>query len=183
MTRAALVEAGSIAPPGPVGRVLRLLLGLACGWGVVNLVLHADAAVSGRVLALFPGWWIFIALGLWVFPAVVSIGLGLTLSPPMLRRTTVGVFSIAAVVGQLFLGSPFTWPLGSLVYVWLWYTYGHFTLSLLLAALIATPGCEMRAIPHLWGHLTGRPALEHGCPGLFTPIDRWEANMKASRGA
>ena len=58
--------------------------------------------------------------------------------------------------------------------VWVVYTFGHLSLSFLLSAPIATPGCEMRAIPHLWTVLMGRATEEHYCLGALDAIDRWE---------
>ena len=54
------------------------------------------------------------------------------------------------------------------------YAFGHLSLSFLLSTAIATPGCEMRAIPHLWTLVTGRATKEHYCPGALDSIDRWE---------
>ena len=54
------------------------------------------------------------------------------------------------------------------------YVYAHLGLSFLLSAILATPGCEMRAIPHLAGILTRAPAREHYCPGFLDNVDRWE---------
>ena len=48
-------------------------------------------------------------------------------------------------------------------------------ISVVLSALIATPACEMRSIPHLRTLTTGRATKEH-CPGALDRIDRWEAN-------
>ena len=59
------------------------------------------------------------------------------------------------------------------------YVFGHLGLSFLLSAVIATPGCEMRAIPHLWTLLTGRATREHHCPGFLDSLDAWELKRKA----
>lgn len=42
--------------------------------------------------------------------------------------------------------------------------------SFLLASVLGTPGCEMRAIPHLAVLLTGRETREHFCPGFLRHI-------------
>jgi len=45
--------------------------------------------------------------------------------------------------------------------------------------VLATPGCEMRAIPHLLSLVTGQEAKEHYCPvGPLHRIDKWEASLK-----
>lgn len=70
-----------------------------------------------------------------------------------------------------------TWwapPLGTFLLVWLAYFSAHLGLSFVVSAVIATPGCEMRSLPHLWTLITGRATKEHYCPGPLDPIDRWE---------
>lgn len=65
--------------------------------------------------------------------------------------------------------------LGVPLFVWLAYFYGHLGISFVLATALATPGCEMRAIPQLVGRITGHAAPEHHCPVSFiTKIDAWE---------
>ena len=56
------------------------------------------------------------------------------------------------------------------------YILVHLGLSFLLSALLATPGCEMRAIPHLVGVVGGKPTREHYCPGFIDGVERWERN-------
>jgi hypothetical protein len=51
--------------------------------------------------------------------------------------------------------------------------------TFVLAALIATLGCEMRSIPQLPGRLSGRKVQEHCCPAsLITKIDLWESTIR-----
>jgi hypothetical protein len=48
-------------------------------------------------------------------------------------------------------------------------------ISFLLAATLATPGCEMRAIPEFIGKITHRESKEHLCPiSILSGIDQWE---------
>ncbi len=71
---------------------------------------------------------------------------------------------------------------GGLVYLMLIYLYVHLGLSYVIASIIATPGCEMRAFPHLWSLITKKPTKEHSCPvGLLSTIDRWERDRKKLR--
>ncbi len=60
------------------------------------------------------------------------------------------------------------------------YVYGHLGISFILAAFLATPGCEMRALPHLLGMIAGGEAREHCCPGFIEHIDRWERQRTSS---
>ena len=92
-------------------------------------------------------------------PRLVVLGLGL------------GAMVIDLLVYEQFWAP----PLGALVYGTTVYTFAHLGPSFILATLLRTPGCEMRAIPDLLGRLTGRTAAEHHCPGFITPLDNWEA--------
>ena len=123
-------------------------------------------------------WWPVIALALVLFPAVVNIGFGKAWNRWYLTTSMLALGAVTAVIGKVaydgFLGP----PVGVLVYTWVLYTFGHLGISFLLGGVLATPGCEMRSIPHLWGLLSGRRAKEHYCPGLLSPIDRWEAGLR-----
>jgi hypothetical protein len=60
--------------------------------------------------------------------------------------------------------------------VWMLYVFTHLGVAFVLAALIGTPGCEMRSFHHLWSLVSGNMTKEHVCPiGPLTPIDKWEA--------
>ncbi|MEN8376658.1 MAG: hypothetical protein ABFS34_14530 [Gemmatimonadota bacterium] len=172
---------GTLPRPARIGRNIRLLFGAGCAWLVGKLVLVGSAVVFERGLAFFPGLWPLIAIGAYVFPDVLNIGWG-TAVP---RRRVIGglaaALAVAAAFGLALSGDVFAPPLGAAVLAWLLYTFLHLGVSFLFAAAIRTPGCEMRSIPELWGRLRGSPAREHFCPGIMTPIDRWEARRMADR--
>ena len=53
--------------------------------------------------------------------------------------------------------------------------FAHLGYSFVLAGILATPGCEMRATHHLFSILSGKPVKEHHCPvGPLNTIDKWE---------
>lgn len=58
--------------------------------------------------------------------------------------------------------------------LWMTYVYGHLGVSFVISSIIKTPGCEMRALPHLWGILSGKESKEHQCPAFIRTIDEWE---------
>lgn len=90
------------------------------------------------------GWW----------PSIVALtGLGLTV-----------------VVGAL-RGDPFGPPYG--VYLWTWTLLVAVLLgpAFLLAALLRTPGCEMRSFMDLWARVRGGDPRAVACPGW---IDRFD---------
>lgn len=97
-------------------------------------------------------------------------------------RFVLGVFCLNVVLAILTQASLFLSGQGlEAGSVWLLYTFGHLGISFILAAALATPGCEMRAPWHLWTLMSGRRTQEHYCPGVLTPIDRWEARRRGAK--
>ena len=167
------VEEGSLPPPGKIGRLTRLALGLGCLYLVSQLVSAGWWRVDEQHLTGVSLWpWIIFAV--FLFPEVFNLGFSLSISRRGLRIGAVIIGVVVATASKAASGSFLGGPFGVLVFLWLLYVYGHLGLSLVLAAILRTPGCEMRAIPHLWTLLTGRSSREHFCPGVFDPLDRWE---------
>lgn len=111
---------------------------------------------------------------------VVNIGFGRSFGrwPSYL---SVGIAGVLAALGWMLFGTPNHPVLGVALWLWLTYFYAHLGISFLLAAVIATPGCEMRSIPELLGRISARPVREHHCPAaLISKIDQWE-RRRASR--
>lgn len=109
-----------------------------------------------------------------VFNYVVNIGFTKSWGHRPLLVSAI-VLGAIACVAFLVTGS-FDNPIfGISLNLWIAYFYGHLGVSFVLAAIIATPGCEMRSIPELVGKATGRASEEHHCPaGFITQIDEWE---------
>ena len=167
---------GTFPKPGLVGRAVRL------GWGVV-LALVIWNAIRYHVVFLdtnVPYWttWIGIAIALMVTPYVVNIGWGRNWrgAPRLVVILGIGAGMLAS---RLILGTWWSGALGWAVLAWYVYTFGHLGISFVLAAVLATPGCEMRSIPHLWTIVTGRPTREHICPGHIARVDAWERDGRA----
>lgn len=175
-TMAEFEESGSLERPGPIGRLVRLLLG-AFSVYVTIAVISGDPS-QASVLPSNAGFWIGVAVGLRVFPYVINIGFTRDWGwRPLIAIALLAV--AAAASGLVFFDRIWAPPVAWLIYVWLLYTYGHLGLSFLLAALLGTPGCEMRAVPDLFARISGRQALEHHCPiGPLSPIDRWESRRR-----
>lgn len=69
-------------------------------------------------------------------------------------------------------------PLGWVLYLGIGWIAGHLGLAFFLSAFLATPGCEMRALPHRWT-LPGVPrTVERYCPGPLDAFDWWERNRR-----
>lgn len=171
-------EEGTLAPPGPLGRLARALSGFGCAFFLYFLILHRHDILSGSGMIKF-GSLVGIAFAVYVFPDVLSLGFGKSWSRKTILFVLIGAVIIVASVGWVGFKSPLSPPLGTLIFIWLAYTYTHLGLALLLASGVATPGCEMRSIPSLWARISGNKSREHLCPGAFTPIDGWEAARRA----
>ena len=162
-------QPGTLARPGPIGRSVRLVLGALLLWLVWQLATRAST----------PDWydptlWLLVGLGLVLVPYVVNIGFGVNWGawPRILSAATLlGVASVSYMTAT----SPEVSPLLlAITNIWMIYIFAHLGASFLLAALLATPGCEMRAMPHLSGLLFKYDAREHYCPGFIDNIDQWE---------
>ncbi len=164
--------AGSLQRPGPIGRLVRLAMGVFLAWIVWQLAFRYGVSGLTQPAAWF---WIVFALGL--APYVVNIGFGVTWGAwpriagglLLAAGAAVGYFQDDTVIGQ---------PLWAATLVFMTYIYVHLGISFLLSALLATPGCEMRAIPHLIGIVRGKSSDEHYCPGFIDNVDRWERERK-----
>ena len=174
-----LVEAGTLKKSGPVGRTARLLLGILCLYGLLEVVRVAPFIVADPVATL-PGLSILILIDLWILNYVINIGFSKDWKyyPVMM---SVIFFGIVALGGYLITGNASSSLFGISLVVWLTYFYLHLGIAFVLAALLATPGCEMRSIPELYGKITGEESKEHQCPSsIISGIDKWES--KRSEG-
>ncbi len=166
---------GTLEKPGPIGRFVRLALGIAC-LHFVWVLLTGGSWLANNVTSN-PMFWLLLAFGIHVFPYVVNIGFTKSWG----RGPQFGILILmVAAGGWSLIQDGLVWgaPLGWLVVVWLFYVYSHLGISMLIASIIGTPGCEMRAIPHLRTLLTGRETKEHYCPGFLNGLDAWERKAK-----
>ncbi len=169
-------DPGTLRKPGPIGRLVRFVLGAFLAYEVWLLWTYPQVLVRDGA----PHWSALLGLlfALWLIPPVFNLGLGFSakLWP---RYVVAGAILGWMVTARVSEGVWWTPELGRFVWLFLLYTFGHLGLSFLLASAIATPGCEMRAIPHLWTLVSGRETKEHYCPGFFDGLDRWEAGREA----
>jgi len=169
-----LDEPGSLPRPGPVGRLVRLLFGILSLWYVLGLVEVAGSPLdsTGHILPLI---WNGIILGLFLISYVVNIGFSQAWKK-WPAFASAAVFLTAAGLGYLAEGSVETLLLGWMIWGWELYLFLHLGLAFVVAAVIGTPGCEMRAFHDLYSRVTGTATKEHYCPvGPLHPIDQWES--------
>ncbi len=167
-------KSGTLKGPGPIGRIIRLLFGLGCLFFIIMIMIKGTAVLVGFSLPRHPGWWVGIAVGFYVFSYIINIGYTRTWG--RWPQLIIGLVIIIIVAFNLIRWESFWGPsLGWFILFWLAYVYGHFGISFILAGVLATPGCEMRAIPDFWARISGHESKEHGCPGFIGQVDRWEA--------
>ena len=174
-----LDEPGTLVKPGPIGRTVRLVFGVLLLWYVGELWSVRDALYStgGGINSTI---WNGVLPGLILISYVVNIGYSRSWKkwPAIISA---GVFLAVGVYGYFVHRSAETSVLAGGIWIWELYLYSHLGLSFLLAAIIATPGCEMRAFHDLFTRLTGVPTKEHYCPvGPLHPVDQWEAKRRGN---
>lgn len=136
-----------------------------------------------QVVTQFPnteGMWLWVVVALYLFSYVVNIGFGRQWGwwPQAIIIACALVTSfVGYAVYDEFFGPPLAW----FIIAWLSYVYAHLAISFILSAILATPGCEMRAISHLFANINNRSPIVHHCPvGPLNRIDSWEAKRRTN---
>ena len=161
-------EEGTLPPPGPIGRLVRLSMGAIIMKFIYDWFVWIDSSDFDNPFILL---WIAVSVAL--VPYVVNIGFGFN-GGAKPRYALLGIWVLAAVAGFAIDSNLRSETLWTVVEITQIYIYGHLGISFVLSAILATPGCEMRAIPHLLGKLSGQGSQEHYCPGFIDNVDRWE---------
>ena len=171
-----LVDSGTLTRPGPIGRTLRLALGIICLFGFWETMSVAFYFIAEPVQRL-PTLALLIVFPLCIFNYVVNIGFSKDWQRYPLFAS-LGLFAVLALAGFVITGDPGTTVLGIALIVWLAYFYAHLGVSFLFTALLATPGCEMRSISELIGRVYKEPVQEHHCPvSIISDLDSWEQRL------
>lgn len=163
-------DADDLATPGFLGRAIRFSLGVF----TLTLLDGPTGPLGAAAAARFPvtsgGFWIAIAALTVVTPWVVNELLGKDWGVRPSIVAWLGA-ALAAAAGWGLTGGPLAWPLG--VYLAAWTTVFVVLLApaFILAALLGTPGCEMRSYAHLKARLTGGDPGAVTCPGGIDFLD------------
>ncbi|GAC19504.1 hypothetical protein [Paraglaciecola arctica] len=178
-TKLKLEESGSLHPPGPLGRLVRVIFGALCGWYLYNLIKMWPLIIDTN--GIHPLLWNGVFPSLLLVNYVINIGWSRDWKKyPMIGSLL--VFALFGMYSYLSYGKLETQILANSIFLWLIYIYCHLGFSFLLSAAIATPGCEMRALHHLYTLLTGIRTKEHCCPiGPLHPLDQWELKRQLSK--
>ena len=177
-----LDEPGTLLRPGPIGRLARLGLGAVCLWYVYGLIqITGDLlTVEGNIRLVV---WNGLLIGLFLVSYVINIGYSRAWKKWPAAISAV-VFATMGGVSYLAVGSAETIYLAWPIWIWELFLFSHLGTAFIIASLIGTPGCEMRAFHDLYTRLTGVPTKEHYCPvGPLNPIDQWEAGHRNQPGA
>ncbi len=170
-----LDDPGTLPKPGQVGRIVRIAFGALSLSYVLGLVeVHGSLlTAAGNVR---PVVWNGIVPGLLLISYVINIGFSRAWRKlPALASGA--LFLIVGGIGLLVVGTLETQGLALTMWTWEVYLFTHLGLAFIVAGLIGTPGCEMRAFHDLYSRAPGKPTKEHYCPvGPLNSIDRWEAS-------
>lgn len=168
-----LQECGSLSKPGPIGRLVRLVFGALSLYYIFGLWTIRQDVLTGNG-DVQPLIWNGILPALLLISYVVNIGF----SRAWKKWPAIIALSImlgAGVFGFMQSGHVETMILAKAIWSVELFTFAHLGLSFVLAALLATPGCEMRAAFHLFSKITGKPTKEHHCPvDPLNSLDKWE---------
>jgi hypothetical protein len=148
----------------PVGRALRIVIGLALIAYVAPVYFQIPARISVRVLLLMLG-----LVGVYSLIQIV-ISRRIFAFDPCLGAVVAAAFLVALYVGGATGLPVIGHGVGELAAV------TFLSASLLVAGVRATPGCEVMAIP---GLLFGKHT-ELACL-IFSPLDRLERKLRSKR--
>lgn len=169
-----LKPTGALPKPRILGRLLRLAFGAVCLYYVYELW-QVRGTLLGHDGHIRPLLWNGILPGLFLVSYVINIGYSKNWKKWSAIVSAV-LFVVLGLISWFMFGGFETNFTATALWIWLVYIFGHLGLAFVLASILRTPGCEMRAIHHLWTTISGKPTQEHECPiGPLGPVDRWEA--------
>jgi hypothetical protein len=144
------------ARPGPVGLLIRVVLGAASVWGLVELVTNWDVFRDQDLIE--SDFW-FITLFTLFLPEVFNIGLRRRWGVWPLVVFLAGAAAIGSA-GYLTAGEIWTTPLAAWVYAGDLLVFAALAVSFPVAIATRTPGCELNAMPRLVARLRGTAHAE-----------------------
>jgi hypothetical protein len=139
------------ARPGPVGLLIRAVLGAAAVYALVELVTQWDSFRDQNLIE--SGFW-FITLFTLFLPEVFNIGLRRRWGLWPLVVFLAGAAALG-LAGYLAAGEVWTAALAAWVYAGDLLVFGALTVSFPVAVATRTPGCELNALPRLAARLRG----------------------------
>lgn len=159
--------------PGPIGMAIRVALGIAFVYGMVELVTKWEVFRENDLIA--SDFWFITLLTLWLLPDVFKIAF----------RRSWGIWPTAVViaggigigvVGYLVSGTIWSTFLAGWVYAADLFVFGAFVVSFPIAIVARSPGCELGAIHWLIARARGEMYARPGCAIGLDRLDRLEAH-------
>jgi hypothetical protein len=144
------------ATPGPVGLLIRVVLGVAAVYALVELVTNWDIFRDRNLIE--SDFW-FITLFTLFLPELFNIGLRRHWGAWPLVVFLAGAAAIGSV-GYLVSGVIWTTALAAWVYAGDLLVFGALAVSFPVAVAMRTPGCELNAMSRLVARLRGTADAE-----------------------
>ena len=167
----------TLVKPGPIGRIGRFVLGALSLSFVASVLPFYSRIINVNPLNNSSPYFIGVLIAFLVLNDVINIGFNVSW-----RRRPQAIFLtlviLAIALDLLLYGSIWGTPLGAVLFFMSILTHLYLGSSHIMAALIATPGCEMRSIPQLVAKLRGSTTEVHVCLGHWDGVDKWEAASK-----
>ena len=167
-----------IPPASVTGRIGKVLIGGVQVWFSWVAIVNFDGLTRP---SLHQSMWIFAAAAFWLLPFDINLGFHRVLRlgrKPLF--VAVAMAGLGAAIDWLRTGVAWGAGVAGVVLAVTIFTHTHMGVSHLLAAVSGIRGCEMRVIPYWIARLRGGAAEAelYLCPGVWTPIDRWEARLR-----
>lgn len=132
-------DAGALPPPGPIGRGIRLALGLAVLYFFAGIVSALPKLADGIDLANSLSW-VGVGYMLYAMPEYARLVFSRRWTPLTVRGITLGVLLVASGIDLWVTGSPNGGVLGITYGLVLALILGILGGSFLVAAVVAAPG-------------------------------------------
>lgn len=131
--------------PGPIGRLVRILLGFVLLYFFANIVIQISAKPGGFLAARtgwrIPGgdWWVAALACAFVLPRLVNSGFGSKWGE-WVRGVYLAFIGAAILWDRTAHDGLWAAPLAWLVLLLILYVFAHASVSFLVAGVAATPG-------------------------------------------
>jgi hypothetical protein len=145
------------ARPGPIGLLIRVVLGAAAVYALVELVTKWDIFRDQNLIE--SDFWFITLFTLCLLADVFNIGLRRRWGPWPIVVFLAGA-AVLGSVGYLTSREIWTTALAAWVYAGDLLVFGALSVSFPVAIVMRTPGCELNALPKLVARLRGTADAE-----------------------
>ncbi len=170
------VPPGTLPKPGLLGRGIRLVLGIIILLSAFSVARSLGLIENARGIPESASLWVLVVVLFFSMSDMINLGLKVRWGQKA-QLVTLGAALVCIAVDYIFYARLWAPPLGILFYLWFLLTAVPLGIALILAAILGTPGCEMRVYATIIAQLQGHSASEHYCHGGRDFIDRWEAHL------